>query len=163
SAVTTLMTVAHSNRVTLGHRWWRLLEIALFWSALSLLAPRPYDPSPRHLSTPWTRWLRWLRTRKLDVPGRCVTHVNPVSIAEREEALAILRSKRDAGGRPQRAPGTRRHLGLETQLLKRIFSWLLNGPVAEPEDQQILLSLWDFVVWQLSDRSDEDREPVPPE
>jgi hypothetical protein len=162
AAVTTLMAVAHSNRVTLGHRWWRLLEVGLLWSALSLLLPRRYDP-PLHLIAPWTRWLRWLRTRKLDVPGRSVAHVNPVAIAEREEALEVLRWKRDAGGKPQRTAGPRRHFGLETHLLKRIFAWLLNGPAAAPEDQQILLSLWDFVVWQLSDQSDEDREPVPDE
>jgi hypothetical protein len=162
AAVTTLMAVAHSNRVTLGHRWWRLLEVGLLWSALSLLLPRRYDP-PLHLIVPWTRWLRWLRTRKLDVLGRSVAHVNPVAIAEREEALEVLRWKRDSGGKPQRTAGPRRHFGLETHLLKRIFAWLLNGPAAEPEDHQILLSLWDFVVWQLSDQSDEDRESVPDE
>ena len=162
SAVTTLMAVAYSNRVKLGHRWWRLLELGLLWSALSLLLPRHYDPPP-HLIAPWKRWLHWLRTRKLDVPGRSVAHVNPVAIAEREEALEIQRWKRGARGEAQRAAGARRHFGLEMHLLKRIFSWLLNGPAAEPEDQQILLSLWDFVVWQLSDQSDEDREPVPDE
>jgi Novel STAND NTPase 1 len=162
AAVTTLMAVAHSNRTALGHRWWRLLEVGLLWSALSLLLPRRYDPPPE-LIAPWTRWLRWLRTRKLDVPMRSVAHVDPVAIAEREEAFEMLREKREARGRPRRSAGARQYLGLEAHLLKRIFSWLLNGRVAEPEDQQILLSLWDFEVWRLSDQSDDEREPAPDE
>lgn len=162
SAVTTLMAVAHSYRATLGHRWWRLLEVGLLWSALSLLLPRRYDPPPRLIAA-WMRWLRWLRARKLDVPGRSVAHVNPVAIAEREEALERLRSEREAVGSGRRIAGARRYLRLETHLLKRVFSWLLKGPATEAEDQQILLALWGLEVWRLGDQSDEDREPVPDE
>jgi hypothetical protein len=158
SAVSTLMAVAHSYRGTLGHRWWRLLELGLLWSALSLLLPRGYDPSPRLISA-WMRWLRWLRARKLDVPGRSIAHVNPVAIAEREEGLERLRSEREAAGAGRRVTSARRYLGLETHLLKRMFSWLLKSPATEPEDQQILLALWDLEVWRLGEQRDEDREP----
>jgi hypothetical protein len=162
AAVTTLMAVAHHNRASLGHRWWRLVEIGLLWSALSLLFPRRYDPKPE-LIAPWIRWLSWLRARRLDVAGRSVAHIDPVGIAEREEALELLRARREAQGRPGRIGGTRQHLGLETHLLKRIFSWLLKGKVAEPEEQQVLLSLWDFEVWRRSNQGEDDRESVPDE
>jgi hypothetical protein len=162
AAVTALMALAHLNRATLGHRWWRLVEIGLLWSALSLLLPRRYDPKPI-LIAPWMRWLSWLRARRLDVAGRSVAHIDPVGIAEREEALELLRARREAQGRPRRTGGARKHFGLETQLLKRIFSWLLKGKVAEPEEQQVLLSLWDFEVWRHSDQGEDDRESVPDE
>ena len=162
SAVTTLMAVAHHNRAALGHRWWRLVEIGLLWSALSALLPRRYDPEPEVIA-PWTRWLSWLRARSLDLAGRSVAHIDPVGIAEREEALELLRAKREARGRPRRTGGARQHLGLETYLLRRVFSWLLAGKVAEPEEQQVLLSLWDFEVWRHSDQSQDDRESVPDE
>lgn len=162
TAVTTLMAVAYSNRAALSHRWWRLVEIGLLWSALSLLLPRCYDPTP-DLIAPWTRWLKWLRARRLNVSGRTAAHVDPVGIAEREEALELLRAKREARGRPRRTGGARQHLGLDTHLLKRVFSWLLKGQVAEPDEQQVLLSLWDYEVWRQSDLGEDDRDSVPDE
>jgi hypothetical protein len=167
-AVATLMHIAHANRERLGSKWWRLLQLALLWAGLSLLAPR--FESPPTVEIHWTRWLRWLRTRKLYSTGTSVNAVKPLDVARRVERLEEARWKRIQTGKRHNARRTqkgRHSSGLDSHLLEQIFSWLLHetaqgGSPVDEQDRSLLVALWEFEVWRRYEEIDEDGEHAPP-
>ncbi|MBV8755108.1 MAG: ATP-binding protein [Hyphomicrobiales bacterium] len=171
--VTVLYRLAHTHRLTLGEKWWRLLYLGLLWSALSMLMPRfgyQADEGAR-----WIRWLNWLRNRRLDGVAATRAQIEPVEIAKRLERLEKVRwrrefARRDALRGPP--PGQRRTAGLNWDFLEAAFAWLWwegekpnplwDDEAAFQEQRHIILSLWDFEVW-LNHRRFVDRNdhPVP--
>jgi hypothetical protein len=167
-AVGRAMHIAHLNRVQLGTRWWQLLQLAVLWSGLSMLAPG-YEDGP-DVEARWRRWLQWLRGRRLDRVGIGFSAIDPLAVAGAVERLHRARwSRVDREERRLfRRPATARHSqGLDTQILGSAFSWLVGQRLPGPDgaktdldeqDRRLLLVLWAFEVWRLADH-DEHRLP----
>jgi hypothetical protein len=167
AALSTMISLAYLHREQLNGTWWRLLELSLYWSALTILAPRPDEPQELHQQ--WARWLHWLRTRSLTTTDASLARIVPLSIARRVERLQRQRWRREfeqENNQFMRDPSDRRSPGLDTQFLKATFGWLLQSPSAEAQasdttddEQRIVLlkGLLDFELWPHHDRRDDDR------
>jgi len=122
AAIGTMISIAHANRALLGPKWWRLLQLALLSSGLSILTPRVDDP--KSVEANWLRWLRWLRLRSLDCENTDVEAISPLAIALRVERLQRARWRRAYSrgeGQFHRSPEERRSSGLDPHLLGHIF------------------------------------------
>ncbi|MEX0814714.1 MAG: hypothetical protein WD014_03470, partial [Dongiaceae bacterium] len=167
-AIETLMCIATANRSRLGSKWWRLLQLALLWSGLSILAPG-FDDSTS-IETRWVRWLRWLRARSVEHEDTSAESINPLAIARRVERLQRARWRRDyarSKGRFRRSPEERRSSGLDTYLLGHIFAWLTRDPSGgtpvpdaayENQDRKLAQALWAFEAWRRYEDIDDDGE-----
>jgi hypothetical protein len=173
AGVAILFHLAHAHRLTLGEKWWRLLYLALLWSALSMLMPHfgyQADEGAR-----WIGWLNWLRNRRLDGIAAMPAQIVPLEIAKRLERLEKVRwrrefRRRDALRGPP--PDRCRTAGLNWDFLEAAFGWLWweaekpnslwDDEAVFQEQRHIILSLWAFEVW-LSHRPRADRkdDPVP--
>ena len=166
-AVFILMDTAYKNREKLGDRWWRLIQISIFWAGLNSLSPGFREDEDKSIETRWARWLRWLRTRDLNVSVNAES-VDLIGIAVRVDRLKRARIKRlfekDADGRLRYY--RRGFSGLETYTLDKMFSWLLNdhgqGVDDSPDVRFLTQKLWEFEVWRKQkseDTNDDDDRP----
>lgn len=165
-AVNVLMNIAYRNQDRLGHRWWRLLKISIFWAGLYQLKPdfREKDAVEHR----WARWLRYLRGLKLNVPST-LESLNLLSIAKRIERLKNIRVQRLHGSDAENHSWYYRRgfSGLSTYTLKQAFSWLLNGndqPANNNRDERLLTQkLWEFEVWRKkkSGGDDDKKDALP--
>ena len=64
-AVQVILGISYRHRKALGQRWWRLVYLALLWSALSMLHGRFGDDE--EISRRWKRWCTWFRNLSLSV------------------------------------------------------------------------------------------------
>ncbi|RLW65771.1 MAG: hypothetical protein B6D73_05715 [gamma proteobacterium symbiont of Stewartia floridana] len=170
-AVFILMNAAYKNREKLGNRWWRLIQISIFWAALNSLSPSFREGEDKSIEIRWARWLRWLRTRDLNVSANAET-IDPIGVAARVDRLKETRIKRlfgkDAEGRLRYHH--RVFSGLETYTLDKIFSWLLSDQGHEIDDSQdvrfLTQKLWEFEAWRKqkceeANDDDNDRDSLP--
>ncbi|MFH2057491.1 MAG: hypothetical protein ABIJ59_01145 [Pseudomonadota bacterium] len=168
-AVFILMDAAYKNREKLGDRWWRLIQISIFWAGLNSLSPGFREDEDKSIEIRWARWLRWLRTRDLNVSVNAEA-VDPIGIAVRVDRLKRVRIKRlfgkDADGRLHYYRTG--FSGLETYTLDKMFSWLLNDHAHGVDDSSdvrfLTQKLWEFEVWRKQkseDANDDDRPGLP--
>lgn len=170
-AVFILMNAAYKNREKLGNRWWRLIQISIFWAGLNSLSPGFGEGEDKSIEEHWARCLRWLRTRDLNVSANAET-IDPIGVAVRVDRLKKARIKRlfgkDADGRLRYY--RRGFSGLETYTLDKTFSWFLNeqgyGSDNSSDVRFLTQKLWEFEAWrkQKSEEAnddDNDRDSLP--
>lgn len=165
------MYIAYVNRARLGARWWRLLQVMVLWSGLSMLSPH-YDDDD-DVAPRWKRWLVWLRARRLDSVITGPEAINPLAVALAVERLQRGRWVRTGPKKREylRRPATARHSqGLDTQILGNAFAWLVgarsasDGGQAELEqERRLLLALWQFEVWRDENDDDDGEHRLPSE
>jgi hypothetical protein len=170
AAISTLMSIGYQYREKLGDVWWRLTEIAIWWCALTVLSFRSYEDQAQ--SGLWDCWLGWLRHRNLTNTRVDLARMSPVAIANRVERLQRRRWARVSKDGPGGFEGlrTRVSIGLDTDLLKAIFSWLLQestsvvqrSDVAEARNRLALLrGLLDFELWGHAKAQQSERDEPP--
>jgi hypothetical protein len=162
-AVPTLIEIAHRNRDRLGYRWWRLLQISIFWAGLYQLAP--WFNENKTIDRHWARWLRWLRSRRLNIPIT-IESIDFLSIAGRIDRLKQSRNKRQHGESAQRRLQFNRRgfSGLDTHVLKDVFSWLLHDnaqlPAYDKHERLLTKKIWEFEVWRRQGDTDEGEDQI---
>lgn len=156
---------AYHHRVRLGAVWWRIVQLALFWCALTMLHPRPHES--QSLPAIWARWLGRLRTLPLNVPTTTVNKIEPLDLSNRVERLLRSRMIREYYREDRRFRGTlldRRFVGLDTHFLAEVFGWLLNPqrttnldrtPQELGQHVELLLRLLQFELSLQPDGDDE--------
>jgi hypothetical protein len=158
-AAAAVLGIAHGNREQLGPAWWRLLQIGVLWSGLSLLAPNYGDDEASERA--WSGWLA--RLRRFPVRGH---DASPESLDLRRVAAGRgrLRSDREARlyasgdrtwrGKPERRPG----LSLDGRVLEAVFSWLIHGPGSGDRalDTELALRIWDYDATRAKAHGKED-------
>jgi hypothetical protein len=165
AAARAIIWSAYGNRRALGHRWWRVLQVALLWSGLSVLAPGYGDDDSDE--SRWHRWCRWVRTRDLSANASAVS-IQPLALAKRVERLEVQRWRRRYAkdGRDfTYEPERRMSGGVDTHFLRGAFMWLFRGQSgrAIPEEEldthyQIVAAFWEHQAWWLSGSAKEDRD-----
>lgn len=152
-----IVGMAYAHRVALGHRWWRLLYLALLWSGLIILRPRIGREDGPEQSL-WLRRARWLLTRRISGVHCTVDDIHPLDVAmrvEEHEARQWDEEYRRDGRRFTRDRSRRMSGALETHFLKITFAWLLidkNLPTDASElDQRrrLLKAFWAHTAWRL--------------
>lgn len=146
-AIAVVVRVAYANRIQLGAAWWRLLRAGLFWSGLSMLAPRHGDDEEAERA-----WLTWLaRLRRFPLRGRNATpdDLDFERIVVAVERLDYRRKMRlyNSGdptwrGKPERQRGG----SLEGHFLVVLFNWLIEGDGTGDRnlDSSLTLRIWDY-------------------
>ena len=164
-AIKELMARAFDARSVLGSRWWRLLQVGTFWSALSVLGPGYQDPAT--VGVRWERWLAWLRRRPLGAVGAGPSDINLSGIAGRLARIARRRWRRRYeadNDNFERAPDQRRPPSLHSGVLKELFAWLLDdqSPLAASErtiTHDLILGFWNYCAnWSARRSQDRDDE-----
>jgi hypothetical protein len=162
NAASVLGFLAHRHRTELGARWWRLLQLGTFWSALSMLGP-DYDDPP-DTGTRWQRWLEWLRARRLSERICDESCLDPLGIWQRLKLLERVRWRRRMASEDKawlRAePDEIVSNGLDTGFLSSFYGWLLSDePRPESEELEIghtvIMSLWAYQATFCSEHRDE--------
>lgn len=170
-AVFILMDAVYKNREKLGDRWWRLIQISIFWAGLNSLSPGFREDEDKSIEIRWARWLRWLRTRDLNVSANAEA-IDLIGTSIRVDRLKRARIKRlfgkDTDGRLRYY--CRGFSSLETYTLDKMFSWFLNDQGHGTDDSAdvlfLTLKLWEFEAWrkQKSEETnddDNDRDSLP--
>lgn len=149
--------MAHAHQAILGDRWWRLLYLALLWSGLNILRPRPgREEWPEQIR--WLRRVRWLLTRRVSGVPCTVGDIRPLDVAKRVEEFEARQWEEEYrhDGRILSRDRSRRMSGaLETHFLQVAFAWLLidkDLPADATElDQrrQLLTAFWAHTAWLL--------------
>lgn len=162
-AVAVVIDTAHQGRTALGSRWWRLLQVGLWSSALFLLRPRREDdPRAAHR---WARRLVRLRRCDLSVP----TTVADIDFADIQGRLTRLLNT--IANRPlpeenlwrgDRSSG----LWMRDQLFGATFGWLVEGPTLppdpSPEERDLLLRLFRHLQPRLARLSGPHQDSTAP-
>jgi hypothetical protein len=168
-AVRTLMLLAFQNRALLGGRWWRLLQMALWWSGLRMLAPRHGDDDDAARQR-WRRWVAWLRNWRLTDASVIAADIDPLGVARRVEKFERRRwEERYAreGWRRSLPAGRRYSGGLDTHFLQNVFFWLLHEsalPASAEERAEwtaLLRAFWAFEAWCRAGSADDDDDYKP--
>ncbi len=170
-AAQVLVVSAYAYRQQLGERWWRLLQVVLFWAGLIILAPR-YDNDEDIAQPLWQRWLHRLRACKLTGVAASVDSINPLDIAQRVENFERARAeKRNAryNGHFEIQKGRRLAGGLEIHFLQSVFVWLFGDNAQTPSDpvelqqkKRLVLAFWDYEAWcRIGSVDDDDRDYKP--
>lgn len=165
-AVRVISFLAYKNRIELGSRWWRLLQLGILWSALTMFRPG-YDDSA-DIEIRWTRWLRWLRTRRISgVPCGAVS-IDLQGVWQRLKRMEkdrLVRNSVENPGSHRRPPDDVLSNGLDTGFLDSLFGWLLNEESRSDkkdfeEECEILLALWAYEIAYCNEhRNDEGEFP----
>jgi ABC-type oligopeptide transport system ATPase subunit len=163
-AAAVLGSLAHRHSAELGARWWRLLQLALLWSALSMLEPR-FEDNPE-LVRRWDRWVEWLRVRRISGEAANPISFQPLSIWRRLQRLERARWQRafaadHTGSYPP--PDARQSRGLEFGFLGAFFGGLVADTAssrAEPveADCDLILALWSYEAAFCSEHLNEQGE-----
>jgi len=146
-ATAVVVGVAYANREQLGAAWWRLLCAGLFWSGLSVLAPRYGDDEEAERA-----WLTWLaRLRRFPLRGRNATpdDLDFERIVAGVERLDYRRQMRlyNSGDQTWRGKPERRRSGsLNDHVLSVLFNWLIDGGGTGDHclDIGLALRIWDY-------------------
>ena len=146
-ATAVVVGVAYANREQLGAAWWRLLRAGLFWSGLSVLAPRHGDDEEAERA-----WLTWLaRLRRFPLRGRNATpdDLDFERIVAGVERLDYRRQMRlyNSGDQTWRGKPERRRSGsLNDHVLSVLFNWLIDGGGTGDHclDIGLALRIWDY-------------------
>jgi hypothetical protein len=168
-AVGIVRDAAYQNRAALGDAWWRVLQLGLFWSALSMLAPHHDDDGIA--PAVWNRWLTKFRRMKIfdvKVNADALDLQRIIEGYERLEADGWRREfTSDGPSWRHRDPADRTSVGLETRFLNILFQWLLGRehPLGEEDaatEFSLVLKFWDAEVRRMKARQKEDGEyPLP--
>ena len=164
-AVAVIASVGFRERVALGSRWWRLLQIGLLWSALSMLSPDYGDEGSA--GNRWSRWLQWLRSRRL-ADDATASSIDPIEIWNRLARIERVRWRRQAADRSHwRAESERYSHGFQTDFLASLFGWLIgdNAQTTAADldlHRTLLLQFWDYEQrWCAAGRNDRDEYRLP--
>ena len=158
SALQTTISAAYHFRADLGDRWWRLLQIGVLWSGLSMLVPRYGDPDAT--ARVWTHWWRRLRNATLRLPAT----PDALDLGRVDAACARLMRRRQL--RAHLADASRRHPAqlagarLDTEKLDDLFYWLLRGTGTGDHvlDAALAGRFWALEVEHARERADDDGE-----
>lgn len=160
-ATRALVETAHAHRVSLGARWWRLMEIAVWGAALFLLRPGHGDPDAAY--DRWNRWLAWLRGRDLTASAS-IDSIDFADIQARLDRLIDDRSARDTDRSEWRRRRGRLHI--RDGLLAEAFGWLVEIGQAPPvflgDDSRLLLRLFDHLRPRLAQPVGSRQQPPVP-
>ena len=167
-AVQVILGASYRYRKALGQRWWRLVYLALLWSALSMLRARFGDEE--EIGERWKRWSRWFTSRRLSVTAD-PSAFDPLDVAERLERIKFrrwrLRSDRVGGDFP-REPKPTFLGGLDTHFLANAFAWLFPGEMdlAIPEEEievhtELVAAFWMYQKWWLCGSAEDEGDNYP--
>lgn len=158
--------LGHQNRTMLGPRWWRLLQVGLLWSALSMFSPEFGDED--RVGARWSRWLRWLRARSLTDASATASSIDPTRIWSLLRKIERVRWQRQATRDSHRRPEAERYShGLQTDFLDGLFAWLVGDAgqsvtTFDAELRGLLLRFWDYEQqWCARARNDRDEYHLP--
>ena len=165
-----IASMAYVHRAVLGDRWWRLLYLALLWSALTSLRPRTGCKEELDQSR-WLRRARWLMTRRVSGLRCTADNIRPLDVAKRVEEFEARQREEEyrRQGRTFTRDRSRRMSGaLDTHFLEITFAWLLidkqlPADTAELEQRRRLLeAFWAHKVWRLvGSESESTRDYAP--
>jgi hypothetical protein len=160
-AVQVLFLHAYQNRTPIGARWWRLLQLAVLWSGLRLLASG-YDDDDA-IRPRWQSWRARFRKFRLSGTSSGPGDINPLDPAKRIERFARWRWERQhADQRWWAAPSRRYSVGLDTHFLPSAFFWLLDDGVspANPSEAAdwaaLVCRFWVHEAWCRTGSADDD-------
>lgn len=165
AAVVVAGRLGHQHRAVLGSRWWRLLQLGVFWSGLSMLS-HDYGDS-EDVDRRWSKWLGTLRSFSLseEVGPSAVDPMRVWALQRKIERIRWAKqTSNDAFCRPlsDRSPG-----GLQTDFLDGLFGWLVpdatsERPALEAVMRPILLAFWEYErKWCGEVRNDRDEYHLP--
>jgi hypothetical protein len=161
-ATQTTVATAYALRDKLGDRWWRLLQVGVLWSGLSMLAPRYGDPVT--VERVWTRWWRRLQQFSLDAPASA----DAQDFQRVDRGCARLMRRRQlrafAADASRRHPDTLAGACLDTQAMDDLFHWLLRGAGSGNLEANLALvsKLWALEVEHTRERMSDDERDLPP-
>lgn len=166
AAARTLGLLGYQHRAALGGRWWRLLQVGLFWSALSMFTPEYGDDD--QVAARWSRWLGWLRSRSLEAGTADASAIDPIRIWNLLQKVERIRWEKQVAKDRHRRPVHERHShGLQTDFLDGLFSWLVGdaseGVTAfDAELRELLLRFWAYEQqWCAQARNDREEYHLP--
>jgi hypothetical protein len=151
--------VAYEQRARLGPIWWRLLQLALLWSALSMLAPGYESEEPR--ADRWERWLAQFRRLQIAGVAASLESIAPILLAERLSRIeADNRRRRDAArGHSMRRSDQPRLASLQTDDLRAFLGWLVKSGAFPPADlamaRSLLFRFCDYEIRWCSDHAED--------
>ncbi|WP_219623465.1 ATP-binding protein [Herbaspirillum seropedicae] len=148
-AASVVIGVAYSHREQLGTVWWRLVFAGLFWSGLTLLAPR-HGEDERD-GRVWTSWLSRLRRFPLSGVTATPDNLDFARIVLGKERLHLQRQLRiynSSDKRWGREPKRGDFHSLDGRFLEKLFAWLIDGEGTGDRrlDTQLVLRIWDYDV-----------------
>ncbi len=156
----TIVSIAYTNHQRLGSAWWRLLQVGVLWSGLSMLAPHYRDDE--NVERVWGVWLARLRRFPLRGIDASADDLNIARVAASCERLDFYRRMREyeSGDKLWRGkPEHRTGMGLDTRFLGLLFHWLINGSGSGDgsEDTKLVARLWAYESGRAKARAKEDR------
>lgn len=160
-AAVVIGALGYQNRDQLGPRWWRLLQIGLLWSALSMMSPDFGEDEPT-VAARWVRRLRWLRTGPLAGRAADAATIDPIKVWRLQQRFERARWKRQASNDRLRRPVEERSSsGLQTDFLDGLFSWLVGDQeqavqAFDPDLRALLLRFWEY-EWRWCEQARNDR------
>ena len=167
-AVQVILGTSYRYRKALGQRWWRLVYLALLWSALSMLRGRFGDEEI--IGKRWKRWCTWLRSRRLSINADPCA-IDPLDVAQRLERIKYSRWQRRSdrvGGEFPREPKRTLLGGLDTHFLAHAFAWLFPGEIDHtiPEEEievhtELVAAFWMYQKWWLCGSAEDERDDYP--
>ncbi|WP_431095433.1 hypothetical protein [Polaromonas aquatica] len=159
AAAGSIVGIAYGHRQQLGSSWWRLLQIGVFWSGLTLLSPRYGDDAQAERT--WGVWLA--RLRALSLRGEDVTIANlriarTAAGCERLDFQRRVRAFKSSKDTWQSEPERRMGMGLDGDFLKVLFSWLIDGSGTGhwSDDSQLVMRLWAYETERAGARAKEE-------
>lgn len=149
---------ALASRARLKSAWWRLLQVSVLWSGLSLLRPDSWDEEG--LRQYWqSRRLRFLHL-KLKGVAASRADLRLDRVAQGVGRLTLARKQRSAEADDRDlvvVPHSSYFAQLHTGVLKSAFRWLLEGVGSSSWDEDVALTLllWGHVVARARAKADD--------
>lgn len=162
--------LAYRDRRKLGQSWFRIIQIGVLWSSLSMLKPEKHDPDA--VKTRWNRWRLWLCKRKISEVDSQVSSIDFPGVWRLQKKLENERWRRayEASEKPwTRRPEERLSFGLDTQFLSSFLHWLTQTDTERDAEtsaivSEILLSSFQYQAAYCKEHMDERGEyGLPPQ
>lgn len=162
--------LAYRDRRKLGQSWFRIIQIGVFWSALTMLEPERDDSDA--VKTRWNRWRVWLCQKKISEVDSQISGIDFLGVWNLQKKLEKERWRRAYEARDKlciRSPEERLSFGLDTQFLSSFLHWLTQTDTehdAETSEiaSEILLSSFQYQAAYCKEHMDERGEfGLPPQ
>jgi ABC-type oligopeptide transport system ATPase subunit len=162
--------LAYRDRRKLDQSWFRIVQIGVLWSALSMLKPDQNDPDA--MKARWKLWRDWLCKQKVSGVDSQISSIDFPGVWSQQKKLEKERWRRTYEAKEKhwtRSPEERLSFGLDTQFLSSFLHWLTqtdNEYDAETSATvcEILLSAFQYQTAYCKEHMDERGEyGLPPQ
>ncbi len=162
--------LAYRNRRKLGQSWFRIVQIGVLWSALSMLKPDQNDRDA--MKARWKRWRDWLCKRKVSGVDSQISSIDFSGVWSQQKKLEKERWRRAYEAREKpwtRNPEERLSFGLDTQFLSSFLHCLTQTDTEHDAEtsamvSEILLSSFQYQAAYCKEHMDERGEfGLPPQ